>query len=381
MYRITRVARSRVRRSAIGVALVAVVFGVAAGSAGAAGTSGAPFIAPGSKVSEVGSTIPGNGDVNPYGVVVVTTNEGALKSGDVIVSNFNDGPGPTGFQGLGTTIVELNPRQESDTPPQVFAQIDPNNLPGPCPGGVGLTTALTILPGGWVVVGSLPTSDGSTLTGTGCLLVLNKWGQVVETFSGGNIDGAWDMTSTSDGPFSDLFFTNVLNGIVPGTATSANEGTVVRDTLYTPPSGPPILLTSTVIGNGFAEELNSSALVIGPTGVTLGRNGDLYVADTVNSQIDVIPEAVSRSGSAGTGTTISSGNDLNGPLGMTTTPNGDLLAVNGGDDNLVALSPTGTQLGEKAITSGGGGSLFGVAVSGGHLFFVDDSENQLNELS
>ena len=51
--------------------------------------------------------------------------------------------------------------------------------PGPCPGGVGLTTALSVLPGGCVVVGSLPTSDGSSATAqAGCLLVLNSHGQV-----------------------------------------------------------------------------------------------------------------------------------------------------------------------------------------------------------
>ena len=42
----------------------------------------------------------------------------------------------------------------------LFATIDPSSLPGPCPGGVGLTTALAVLPHGFVVVGSLPTSDG-----------------------------------------------------------------------------------------------------------------------------------------------------------------------------------------------------------------------------
>ena len=45
-----------------------------------------------------------------------------------------------------------------------FAQISAATLPGSCPGGVGLTTALSILPGGWVVVGSTPSSDGTAAT-------------------------------------------------------------------------------------------------------------------------------------------------------------------------------------------------------------------------
>jgi hypothetical protein len=332
-------------------------------------------------VSEVGPTIPANGDVNPYGVAVVQQSVGALVAGDVLVSNFNSGPPPTGNQGLGTTIVELNPRQSPNATPRVFAQINPGRLPGACPGGVGLTTALSILSGGWVVVGSLPTTDGSTIAGSGCLIVLNSQGNVEETFSGGNINGPWDMTALSVGPFSDLFFTNVLNGTVANGDSVTNEGTVVRDILFTPPVGPPRLLLSTIIASGLAEQLNPAALVVGPTGLALDNNGALYVADTVNSEIDEIPNPLFRFSSAGTGKMVSSGGDLNGPLGLATTVNGDLFAANGGDGNLVALTPSGTQLGEQVIAPAGGGSLFGLAVSFGRLYFVDDSENQLNALS
>jgi sugar lactone lactonase YvrE len=369
------------RKAAIGTAVGAAVLATLVGQAAAAGVSGSSFVSPSTMVAEVGSTIPPNGDVNPYGVAIVRQDVGALEAGDVLVSNFNAGPPPTGSQGLGTTIVELDPRQSPDAAPHVFAQINPNGLPGACPGGVGLTTALSILPGGWVIVGSLPTSDGSTISGPGCLIVLDRWGHVAETLSGGNINGPWDMTALSEGPLTDLFFTNVLNGTVVGGTSETDRGTVVRDTLFTPPFGPPRVVQSTIVGSGFAEELNAAALVVGPTGVTLGHDGTLYVADTVNSQIDSIPNAVVRLSSAGTGNMVSNGGDLNGPLGLTTTRNGDILAANGGDGNLVALTPTGTQLGEKVITPGGAGSLFGLALDNGRLYFVDDSENQLNALS
>jgi sugar lactone lactonase YvrE len=189
------------------------------------------------------------------------------------------------------------------------------------------------------------------------------------------------MTAFSLGPFTDLFFTNVLNGTVAGGDTVTNQGTVVRDTLFTPPSRPPRIVSSSVIGSGFSEELNPTALVVGPTGVALDPNGELYVADTVNNRIDVIPNALLRPKSAGTGVTVSSGGDLNAPLGLASTVNGDLLAVNGGGGDLVALTPSGQQIGEKDITPGGAGALFGLAVDFGRLFFVDDSENQLNVLS
>jgi hypothetical protein len=362
----------------IGVAAVALV----ATPAGAFTPPNSLFVGPGATVSEIGPTVPQNGDVNPYGVAVIGKSQGTEVTGDVLVSNFNSGPGTAGLQGRGTTIVQLDPNAGPNATPKVFAQIDPNHLPGACPGGVGLTTALSILPGGWVVVGSLPTSDGSTVSGAGCLLVLDNSGHVVETFSGGPINGPWDMTSISAGPFSDLFFTNVLNGTVQAGGSVVNQGTVVRAVLLTSPHGPPRMLAMSVIASGFPEELNSAALVIGPTGVALNPKGTLYVADTISSRITAIPFAVFRLHSAGVGIPVSTGGDLNSPLGLATTKNGYLLAVNGGDGNLVEMSPFGTQLGEKTISPGGGGALFGLAVSKGDgaLYFVDDSENQLNVL-
>jgi len=360
---------------------------LAAISAGAIVSPGSLFVGPHTTVSEIGSTVPSNGDVNPYGVAVVGRSEGTEVAGDVLVSNFNSGPPPpsppSGLQGLGTTIVQLDPAAAPDATPQVFAQIDPAHLPGACPGGVGLTTALAILPGGWVVVGSLPTSDGTTITGAGCLLVLDNTGHVVETFSGRAIDGPWDMTSVSVGHVSELFFTNVLNGTVAAAGSQVNQGTVVRAVLVTPRFGPPHLVATTVIASGFPEELNSAALVIGPTGVALGRDdASLFVADTLDNRITEIPFPTIRLHSAGVGTPVSTGGDLNGPLGLATVPDGNLLAANAGDGNLVEISPSGVQLGEKIITPGGAGALFGLAVPGDSraLYFVDDSENQLNVL-
>jgi hypothetical protein len=373
--------RSRLRAGLLG-AMGVSSWALVATPAGAITPSNSLFVGSGATVSEIGPTVPQNGEVNPYGVAVVRKSRGTEVTGDVLVSNFNSGPGPAGLQGRGTTIVQLDPNAGPNATPQVFAQIDPNHLPGACPGGVGLTTALSILPGGWVVVGSLPTSDGSTISGAGCLLVLDSSGNVVETFSGGPINGPWDMTSISAGGFSELFFTNVLNGTVQAGGSVANQGTVVRAVLRTSPHMAPAMEAMSVIASGFPEELNSAALVIGPTGVALNPNGTLYVADTIDSRIAAIPSAVFRLHSAGVGIPVSAGGDLNSPLGLATTTNGNLLAVNGGDGNLVELSPFGTQLGEKTISPGGAGALFGLAVSKGNdaLYFVDDSENQLNVL-
>ena len=52
------------------------------------------------------STIPSNGDVNPYGVAFVPAGfpAGALNPGDVLVSNFNNNQN---LQGTGSTIVRV----------------------------------------------------------------------------------------------------------------------------------------------------------------------------------------------------------------------------------------------------------------------------------
>ena len=128
--------------------------------------------ATGPLVSTVASTVPANGDVNPYGVAVVPRSMGRLVQGAVLVSNFNDKKNQAG---TGTTIVQILPSGA----PRLFAQIDPAHLPGPCPGGIGLTTALTVLRRGYVIVGSLPTADGRPATmRAGCLLVLDNAGRV-----------------------------------------------------------------------------------------------------------------------------------------------------------------------------------------------------------
>jgi hypothetical protein len=66
---------------------------------------------------------------------VVPTTTGSLTRGNILVSNFNNS---ANLQGTGTTIVQIS---ASDTV-SLFAQIEANSLPGPCPGGIGLTTAL-----------------------------------------------------------------------------------------------------------------------------------------------------------------------------------------------------------------------------------------------
>jgi hypothetical protein len=351
----------------------------AAGQAKSVGGFGVPVT--------VASTVPGNGDVNPYGVAVVRHSQGKLVQGDVLVSNFNNSANQ---QGTGTTIVSVSPSGHL----RVFAQISASGPAAKCPGGIGLTTALSILGNGWVVVGSLPTNAGDPATSkAGCLLMLNSDGKVVTTFSGHGINGPWDMTAVDFGRVSELFVTNVLNGtvqaaldagVVPSMTPgpTVDKGTVLRLVVTTPSYGVPRLLDSDVIGSGFGEHTDPAALVIGPTGVGIGPNGTLYVADTVGNRITAIPDALFRFGSDGTGYTVTSNGSLNAPLGLAIAPSGDIVTVNSGDGNLVETTPRGHQVVTLQITSGGAGALFGLAfgLHGHGIYYVDDSVNTLDLL-
>jgi hypothetical protein len=359
--------------------LVAAV-GVASATPAAAHT---PFVGPLNTVKDIASTVPANGDVNPYGTVLIRRSEGDLRRGDILVSNFNNSKN---LQGTGTTLVQVNPRKKVTT---LFAQIDANRLPGKCPGGVGLTTALSVLPGGWVVVGSLPTKDGMAATAkAGCLIVLDKHGTVRETFSGHGINGPWDMTAASHGNRTELFVTNVLNGTVKANGKVVHRGTVLRLTLcLSGDKKPPVLESVTKIGSGFPERTDPTALVIGPTGVGLGSDDILYVADTLGNRIAAIRNASTRHTSAGTGRTVTRGGALNGPLGLAIAPHDEILTVNSGDGNLVDTSArSGQQLAVRTLDSSGSppgaGALFGLAV-GEHpdrVYFVDDATNFLRVL-
>jgi hypothetical protein len=337
------------------------------------------FLSNFSHITTVASTVPGNGDVNPYGVAIVPVSSGALVKDSVLVSNFNNA---SNLQGTGSTIVEIS-SNGTVTP---FASLGAASLPGPCPGGVGLTTALAVLRSGWVIVGSLPTSDGTAATAqSGCLIVLDNNGQAVKTITGPEVNGPWDMTALDSGGSAVLFVTNVLNGTVAASGQVVSQGSVLRIVLDTT-TPLPTETSRKVIASAFQERTDPNALVIGPTGLGLGADGTLFVADTLQNRIAAISSAVSRSTDAGSGTTVAQGGALKQPLGLAVAPNGDIITVNGGDGHMVGIAANGTQLSARLVDvshmKGGAGTLFGLAIAPGGLgvYFVDDGNNTLNLL-
>lgn len=324
------------------------------------------------------STVPANGDINPYGCAVVPETIGDLVKGNVLVSNFNSSGN---LQGTGVTIVQISPTGQLT----LFAQLDPTTFPIN-PQRIGLTTALVVLKKGWVIVGSLPTLDGSAATATaGDIFILNSSGDVVKILNGWPINGPWDATVWEEGNHASLFITNVLDGTVAASPNVVNTGTVVRINLYAPRDtgeNAPLEISRTIIGYGFPQRTDPAALVIGPTGLALGPGHTLYVADTLSSRIAAIPNAVRRHTMAGIGTTVSQGGALNQPLGLVMTPNQDLLTVNGGDGNMIEMSRAGRQLRVLTINADGAGTLFGLAIHPANkgVYFVDDGINALRLL-
>src|SRR5229473_551706 len=269
------------------------------------------------------STVPPNGDVNPYGVAFVPQgfpNGGSLQAGDILVSNFNNS---MNLQGTGTTIVRVAASGAVST---FFAG-------PPHPGGtsgLGLSTALAVLRNGFVIVGNVPSTDGTFATVTpGSLLIINKNGHLVSTISGPNINGPWDMTILDQGSQAVAFVSNVL------------AGTVVRLNLNVAPNGVTVAST-TVIASGYAHRGDPAAFVVGPTGLVYDPNQDvLFVASTEDNAVFAVQGATTRTSSGGTGTVIyTDATHLHGPLALAEAPNGDLIVSNGDALNVDNAHPS-----------------------------------------
>jgi uncharacterized protein (TIGR03118 family) len=310
------------------------------------------------------STVPANGDVNPYGVAFVPQNfagNGVLQPGDVLVSNFNNS---TNTQGTGTTIVRIDAAGNQS----VFFQGQP---------GLGLTTALGVLKSGFVIVGNVPDNNGTVEAGS--LLVLDANGNVVEQLANSQLlDGPWDLTINDQGSLAQVYVSNVLSG------------TVTRINLKIPAGGIPFISGETQIASGFAHSPNASALVVGPTGLAYDAVHDiLYVASTGDNEIFAIPNASKvQNDDGGVKMVYKDPVHLHGPLGLVLAPNGDLITSNGDAVNLVAnqvneiveFTTTGHFVAEvPADTTGTPGGAFGIALAtfGGEVRFavVDDNLN------
>jgi hypothetical protein len=325
----------------------------------------------------VSSTTPLNGDGNPYGVAIVPSgfpSGGKIKPGDILVSNFNNS---MGFQGTGTTIIQLTPNgvvAPSGSATTFFQG-----------SGLGLTTALGVLRRGFVLVGSVSTTDGNFDTiQAGPLLFLDKNGnQVAPSPYTAGLDGPWDLTIDDEFDHAHVFVSSVLNGTVTrlDLRVAASSVTVTR---------------ATIIATGYTVLPNMAALVTGPTGLAYDARDDvLFVASTTDNTIFAVSHAERRTGSSGPGAIVFQDQHLRGPLALAFAPNGHLLTANGDallsnadptqPSEIVEFTTSGKFVGQFNVDAAEGGA-FGLAVSGtepgpnrnhGVFAFVDDNNNSI----
>lgn len=320
--------------------------------------------------TRVVSTVPANGDGNPYGVAFVPRNfpaGGKINPGDVLVSNFNNAPTMTGgnLQGTGTTIVDVPP----NGPLTLFFQ---SKTP------TGLTTALNILRGGFVLVGNFPSPTGQCSdpsTGSGSIIVIDKNGNVSSTYTDASVQGPWDSALFDKGSKAIYFVANALNGHIVRYDLEVSSSGV---TFHHP----------TVIASGYQHQCDPVTFVDSPTGLVYDHEEDvLYVASSMDNAVYAVYDAGDRTSDGGIGTLIyQDKKHLHGALGLAQAPNGNLLVTNNDAINpdpaqpseLVEFTVEGEFVKEISLDPTPGGS-FGLAVERlgrkAKLAAVDDSVN------
>lgn len=294
------------------------------------------------------STVPSNGDVNPYGVAFIQntflTGKGTLQHGDILVSNYNN---KNNLQGTGTTIIDV---PANGGKPTVFFQ-------GTAP--LGLSTGLGTLQYGFVLVANLPTSDGTSNTAkAGSILVLNNKGKLIQNITGSEIDGPWDMAVIDNGDRATVYVANALNGTVSRIELGVNAQGVFQ-------------LSRATIASGYMHQGDPAALFDAPTGLVYDAKSDrLFVASTLDNLVFAVPQASSRNHSAGPGSIVyDDPQHLHGALAMAEAPNGHLLVtqndVINSDPNqpseIVEFTKDGDFVKEIPVDPNQGGS-FGLAV-------------------
>lgn len=292
------------------------------------------------------STVPGIGDVNPYGLAFAPVKFAAgyvLQPHDLLISNFNDAQN---LQGTGTTLMRVG----SNGLASLFYQGQAS----------GLTAAIGIVRAGYVLVGNLPTADGTSATvQPGSLQVVDGNGHLFGSLINSNINGPWGMAVQDNGTSAHVFVSNVLSG------------TIVRIDMGFPSTGGVNVIRTVVIGTGFTHRTDPAALVLGPSGLAFdSKNNILYVASSTDNAIYALIGAATAKASLGAGTLVyQDPTHLHGPAQMAWAPNGHLLVANSDGSNadpnqpseIVEFTTTGQFVAQYSIDANNGGA-FGVAV-------------------
>jgi hypothetical protein len=338
------------------------------------------------KIATIGKTFDPNvnNSPNPYGLVIATTTAGKITRGDLIVCNFNDA---AGTEGLGTTLVGLNPTPGS-TP---YTIADSPELQG--------CNALTALPDGSISAAAwmsnqnpLVAPDGTVGTPFSTDKFTQPWGEAYVQANGQNPAALY--VSNYDGSIDRI----TLNGdvqtafaqIATGFCASGTPGSIYAPSGLTyDPSNDTLYIVDT-----------SSYSVVGFKNVSTIGAGGIVVAGQCPTTNPVPPSAyptapLTFSGpSASSAWVLAHSDGLVAPISAALLADGDLIVENsdvnapsGATPNLAfEISPWLGFVGDVAdgvqLDNGNPGALFGIAtaVDGqGHqiVYFNDDNTNSV----
>ena len=342
-----------------------------AGTAGATGSIDSAYGAPSFDQPQAVAV-----DPNTHNVYVADTNNSTIRmitSGGV-VTTLAGMPGNPGYaDGQGNAAQFDYPEGvafDSTTGNIYVADTSNNFIRKIAPGGM-----VTTLP-----VGSYASPVDLTVDGSGNLYVADAGDGVVDMITNPATNpvvytyaGAANQPGNADGPGqgASFYYPMALGVDASGNVYVADTGnSTIR--LVTPPTGSVSAWVSTLAGTppnpGSAAGFSTTARFNGPGGLAADVLGNVYVADTGNSVIDLIPPSgmvIPLAGMAG-----SPGNN-DGAVGTATFTNPQGVAVDGSGNVYVADTGDSTirmiqngQVSTLAGTAGSPGSGNGAALGG-----------------
>ena len=313
----------------------------------------------------IGSTIdPMFGQLNPYGLTVAPSTNGAFTKGDLVVCNFN---ASSNVQGTGYTIVALHPTPGS-TPTLVAA--DTTTLTG--------CNALALAPNDTIWAAAFVSNGNPVISSSGTLIT--------------NLSGA---------PFNHPFgeaFADPKHGAPAFYESNAGDGSIVKINLDAS-------FSTQVIATGFPVNNGPPGSILGPSGLQYERNTDtLFVVDGANNSVTALSHISKMSKAclqvkehgrhfggrcAANARVLTMGAPLNGPISSALLFNGHLVIGNtldpDGQNLMIEINRGGKVLGVRNVDTGAAGSLFGMVATGHSasdtkIYFNDDNDNNLQVL-
>lgn len=273
------------------------------------------------------STVPTNGDLNPYALIFVPEKlhlpkhvTSLFSPGDLLMSNFNNSSNQSA---TGTTIVQLKPGGTS------VSTFFTSSL-------LGLTGAMNITPRGIIILGNIPQIPGmSGSTGTGAIQFINADGTLLYTLVDCAVTSPWGSYWFQDSDCADSGILFVSNGLV---------GNVVRIPVqFNFQKCPPKVTIGQIqqVACGYMARADPVATVIGVSGLVYDCKKDiLYVASQGDNTIFGVKDPLGKP-KKGTGKVIYTDSvNLHGPTMLIAAPNGNLITSNDDSVNLPVSTPS-----------------------------------------